>query len=71
MKTQQTIDVILDGITWEPVPPPDDTSDGLPYPTHEGILRIGECELQAYVLNTGQRIFTEESIVRFFSGDKK
>lgn len=60
------MDAIMDTVEWRPVPPPDDF-DGLPYPTHEGTLRIGKCELQCIVLSNGMRIFTEESVLRFFA----
>lgn len=59
------LDVALNQVDWQSVEPPTKPT-GLPYPTHSGILRIGDFELQAFVLNTGERVFSEESIKKFF-----
>jgi hypothetical protein len=59
------IDQILDAITWEPIANTLPTS-GLPYVTHRGLLTIGSCELECLQLSDGQRIFTEESLLKFF-----
>jgi hypothetical protein len=63
---KKPIDALLETVDWQPVEPPDDNPDNLPYPTHQGMLWIGGCALHCLVLNTGQRIFTTESIERFF-----
>jgi hypothetical protein len=60
---------ILDLVEWKSVNPPADISDGLPYPTHEGKLWIGSDYLDCVVLNTGQRVITEESFLRFFGAE--
>lgn len=39
------------------------------YVTHEGVMKIGEIELDVCVLNTGERIIKEESLKRFFGED--
>lgn len=66
--TKQPIDVMLDAVEWKPVDREGlPAVDGdIPYATHHGTLKIGECELECVVLNTGERLFTEESIERFF-----
>lgn len=61
------IDTIFDSVQWTPVPPPADTSDGIPYATHKGVLQIVDLLLDVVVLNTGERLITEESLVRFFN----
>jgi hypothetical protein len=62
------IDTALDRLVeWHAVPAPAvDNESGLPYATHEGVLRIGDSELKLVVLNTGQRLITQESLNRFF-----
>ncbi len=40
--------------------------DGLPYVTHEGLLKIGELSIKVHVLNTGKRIVSEEEIEKVF-----
>jgi hypothetical protein len=59
------IEAILDKIEYKPTGRTEG-QEGLPYVTHEGILRLGEAELTVYVLNTGERIIPEEEIVKFF-----
>ena len=66
------MDTMLDSIKWEILPPlaPEENQEGIPYATHKGVLWIGDCPLDCYVLNTGQRIFTVESVERLFGGGK-
>ena len=59
------MDDILNNLTWEPVGWSGEPSD-LPHVTHRGILRIGNQELECFQLSNGQRIFTEESLMKFF-----
>jgi hypothetical protein len=64
------IDMILDGLEWKPLTGEITADDsGLPYATHEGILRIGGAEFRVYQLNTGQRVIDEESLCRFLGGE--
>ena len=58
-------DGLLDRVPWTPVQAPKD-ADGLPYPTHEGTLRIGPFTLQVYQLSDGRRIVSEESARALF-----
>lgn len=44
-------------------------AEGLPYATHEGVMKIGEIELDVYVLNTGERIISTESLKRLLGED--
>ena len=59
------IETYFDGLEWQAVAPPDNP-EGLPYPTHAGSFHIGDCLIECYVLNTGQRIITEQSLNRLF-----
>ena len=59
------IDDILNNLTWEPVPREGERASDLPHVTHRGVLRIGSRELECLQLSNGQRIFTEESLMKF------
>ena len=48
------------------VPPPEENPDNLPFPTHEGEMRIGSFKLRVYQLNTGQRIINADDLNAFF-----
>ena len=54
----------MDKVEWKPVEKHISTSN-LPYVTHEGIFNIGDFQLKAYILNTGQRIIDKESVEKF------
>ena len=61
------IDILLDGVDWKPI----DTAksnEGLPYATHAGIFKIGDCSLRVYQLNDGRRVIEESDIIKFFGG---
>lgn len=62
------IERMLDTVDWKPIIHRYDIipDTGIPYATHTGVLRIGDIELECVVLNTGERLFTEESLRRFF-----
>jgi hypothetical protein len=66
------IEMMLDGTEWIMVEPPTDEeikdaqSTGVPYVTHIGTLNIMGSELVCCQLSNGQRVFTEESIMKFF-----
>lgn len=61
------IEIMLDTIEWKPIVYDEGHIHGdLPHATHTGILKIGEAELECVVLNTGQRLFTAESLEKFF-----
>lgn len=53
----------------KPVPKPANLKEGDTYATHEGILKLGDIELEVFLLNTGQRIISEESLKKFFGDD--
>ncbi len=63
------VDLMLDAVEWKPVEH-DDKSEwkpgDVPYATHTGVLDIFGAKLECVVLNTGQRLFTAESIAKFF-----
>jgi len=60
---------MLDKVEWKELPAPETVSD-LPFAIRTGILRIGDYELECVVLNTGERVFTAESIARFVGVDE-
>jgi hypothetical protein len=57
---KQPIEALIDACL-KPVPPPTEPGD-LPYPTHSGILKLGDLELKCHRLNDGQCIIEQESI---------
>lgn len=59
------IEMMLGGVQWIAVDPPDDISD-LPYATHEGVLNLLGMDLKCYRLSTGQAIFDAEDMEKFF-----
>lgn len=62
------IDYLLSTVQWEPLLPPANDSDPLPYATHQGMLTIpGFGKLRVYQLNTGQRIINAEDLAAIFS----
>lgn len=60
------MDALLDTVQWERCPAPAEPTEQ-PYPTHHGWLTVGRYQLECYILNTGKRIFTKESVELFFS----
>ncbi len=61
------IDKLLDTVKWQPIERGSDfVPGGIPYATHMGVLNIMGCELECVVLNTGERLFTEEGLRKFF-----
>jgi hypothetical protein len=61
------IDRALDTVDWvecKGESPVDD--DGLPYATHEGVLKLGSIELKCYQLSNGQRVIDAADAERFF-----
>lgn len=64
------LEMMLDGVEWKALPPPDtEDPDGLPYVTHEGVLHIGEAALDVFQLSNGQRVISEDSMMRWLGGD--
>lgn len=59
------IEILLDQVELKEVENPKPTSD-LPYVTHSGILKLGEVEIEVMVLNTGERVISEDSINKLF-----
>lgn len=60
------IDVMLDSVVWTGCESLD-RHDGLPYPTHEGVLDIAGAKIRVYQLNTGVRICDADDIENFFT----
>ncbi len=63
------IETMLDTVDFKPVEAPTVIDPNIPYVTHAGVLRIGEIEIEAFVLSNGQRIITEEGIKKVFGED--
>lgn len=61
------MDQVMKTVAWRVVPPPANNPDGLPYATHEGELEFVGVTMKAYALSNGERIFTEESVMRLLS----
>ena len=66
MAESSDINRIMDSVEWQRLPEPDDRTDDLPYPTHQGMLRLGEHELRCYTLNDGQRIIDGQDFEALF-----
>lgn len=67
-KPRTPMDALLDRVDWREIRECEEPVVGeIPYATHEGVLRIPglDVELDVVQLNTGQRIITEESLVKF------
>lgn len=61
------IEKLLDQVTWREVHVPQDhIVDGLPYATHEGMLKIpGVGEFRVHQLSNGERVIQAEDIERW------
>jgi hypothetical protein len=63
--SKSPIEMSLDRTVWKSVEPPTDNPENLPYAISEGELTIGTLTLKCVQLNTGERLITEESMLRF------
>lgn len=61
------IEQILSTVDWQEAPQQDVESDGLPYATHSGILKIFGVQLRCYRLNDGRAIFDADDFDRLFA----
>lgn len=61
-------ELMFDTVEFQTVPAPENNPEGLPYAVQQGFLTIMGCQLECLVLNTGQRIFTEDSLIKFLTG---
>lgn len=60
------IEIMLDKVDFTPTEP-SNVIEGLPYVTHQGVLKIGdELEILVCQLNTGERIIPEIELDRVF-----
>lgn len=62
------IDIMLDNVDWVPI---DRQYSSIPQPnelyaTHGGIMKVGNAELEVFILNNGERVISAESLERFF-----
>lgn len=60
------VDRLLSTVEWTACPVPFDAGD-LPYPVMSGILSIAGHQLRCHQLNTGQRIFDADDVMKLFS----
>ena len=61
------IERLIGNIPMTPIPQDaQGDGEGLPFATHQGLLKIGEAELLVYQLNTGQRVIEQSSLAKFF-----
>ena len=68
--SKSPVERLLDTVEWKPVIRDESYVPGdLPYVVKTGILKIGNVELECVVLNTGDRIFPEESLRKLFGDD--
>jgi hypothetical protein len=65
MDSTRGAEKMFEAVVFHKLPEPEIVPDGLPYPTHRGVMTFMGCELEVLVLNTGQRIIPEDSIAKF------
>jgi hypothetical protein len=58
-------DKLFDEAEWKPTGNDGVSPDGIPYATHEGIIRLGGFELKCARLSTGQTVIDSDSLKRF------
>lgn len=58
---KQPIEKLLDDVPWHAVEPPATPGD-LPYPTHRGVLKLGDHEIEVFQLSTGERVIAASGI---------
>jgi hypothetical protein len=61
---------MFNGVEWIPTEPPTDTQ-GLPYPTHFGVMDIMGNPFRCYRLNTGEAIINADDFAAFFNGESE
>jgi len=61
------IDILLDQVEWKPITVRQDLSDEMPYATHQGILKVGDIEMEVVQLSNGMRVIPEQSLIKFFT----
>ena len=59
------IETLLDQVEWKETPETESV-EGLPYATHEGVMRVGDFEFKCYQLSNGTRVISKESMEAFF-----
>lgn len=59
------IDMVLNGLTWEPVVRDIQPTDDLPYVTHEGVFDFAGNKLRCYRLSNGKNVFNAEDFDKF------
>ena len=73
------IETLLDQVEWKETPETESVGtwfeasgvnfvndEGLPYATHEGVMRVGDFEFKCYQLSNGTRVISKESMEAFF-----
>lgn len=59
------VDRIFDGVVFEPIADAVGTDDGVPFATHQGMLKLGAMDLRVYQLNTGVRVVDADDLAAF------
>jgi len=64
--SRKPIEIMLDNVVWTPVDTDGDLHEGLPFVTHEGVLKIPNGpDIPVYQLSTGIRIITPDGLDNF------
>lgn len=64
--TKTPMSKALESVDWIAVEGASNDADDLPFATHTGVLKFGDTTLDVVRLNTGERLITEESLMRAF-----
>jgi len=57
---------IFNNVKWDLLPPQEESGDGIPYATHEGILEIVGKKLRCYRLSNGQAVIHADDMRELF-----
>lgn len=61
---------MFNNVDWASVEAPANP-EGMPYPTHQGILDIMGHQFRCYRLNTGEAIINADDFAAFFNGESE
>ena len=67
---KKPIDILLDQVSWRPLPGKRPSESETPFATHEGLLTIGPVTLKVYQLNDGRRVIAAEDLEKMFNGEE-
>lgn len=69
-RVKTPIDKLIDEVNFIPTNA-QPNEEGLPYVTHEGVLKLMGIEIQVVQLSTGQRVIPQTEIDKLFSKPKE